>query len=117
MLQERLLSSMNFARRCSPAEVARIARASVVRQVQAGVEVITEGDAPGDFFMVIEGLARVRRGAHDLAVLGPGDFFGEIALLDGQPRTATVEAVTDLDLLVVAPRQFDVLVDTVVNFR
>jgi len=50
---------------------------------------------PGDtFFAIVDGEADVLRGVKRVAKLGPGDFFGEIALLDGGPRTATVEART-----------------------
>ena len=56
---------------------------------------------PGErFYLLEQGTARVIRDGVDVASLGPGDFFGEIALLRDIPRTATVEAVSDLDLLV-----------------
>ena len=58
-----------------------------------------EGDRGVGFFLVLEGEARVSRGGKGLAKLKPGDFFGEISLLDRGPRTATVTASTRIRLL------------------
>ena len=58
--------------------------------------VIMEGSGGGAFFLIDSGEARVTRKGVELATLGPGDYFGEIALIDGGPRSATVTAVTDL---------------------
>jgi phosphoenolpyruvate synthase/pyruvate phosphate dikinase len=58
--------------------------------------VIMEGSGGAAFFLIDSGEARVTRKGVELATLGPGDYFGEIALIDGGPRSATVTAVTDL---------------------
>jgi phosphoenolpyruvate synthase/pyruvate phosphate dikinase len=58
--------------------------------------VIMEGSGGSAFFLIDSGEARVTRKGVELATLGPGDYFGEIALIDGGPRSATVTAVTDL---------------------
>ena len=73
-------------------------------KVSKGSAVVREGE-PGDaLFLVVSGTLRVSTRAEDggdvaLAELGPGDFFGEVALLTKRPRTATVSAVTDAELL------------------
>jgi CRP-like cAMP-binding protein len=67
----------------------------VVRH-DAGHTIITEGDKGAGLQLIIEGEARVMRGSRTVATLGPGDFFGELALIDGRPRTATVVASTDM---------------------
>jgi CRP/FNR family transcriptional regulator, cyclic AMP receptor protein len=65
-----------------------------------------------EFFVIISGSASVDRGGVHLADVGPGDFQGEIALLDGGPRTATVTATTPMKLLVATHREFSSLLDT-----
>lgn len=60
---------------------------------------IREGDLGSTLFVIVEGQAVVSRGGKKLATLVPGDFFGEISLLDGGPRTATVAADTPLSVV------------------
>ncbi|MBV8194958.1 MAG: cyclic nucleotide-binding domain-containing protein [Candidatus Dormibacteraeota bacterium] len=62
----------------------------------AGHGVITEGMAGPEFFIILDGAASVIIDDQTVATLGPGDFFGEVAALDGGPRTATVRAETQL---------------------
>jgi len=74
-----------------------LAEVTSVERYQAGSTVVTEG-APGTaFFVILEGRAKVVIGSRTITGLGPGDFFGEISLLDGDPRTASV--VSDSPLL------------------
>lgn len=61
--------------------------------VPAGKVLVKEGDYAHEFMAIEEGEAEVQRGGERLATLGPGDFFGEIALLNNVPRTATVTAL------------------------
>ena len=75
-------------------------------------ETIVEADQPGGtFFVIVEGEVRVVRGDRTIARVGPGEFFGEISLLDGGPRTASVIAATP----VVAIRLFKASFDKVVR--
>ena len=62
-----------------------------------GEEIVTEGAIADAFFLILAGEAAVRRGDQQVATLGEGDYFGEIALLDPSPRTASVAAVGELD--------------------
>ena len=64
--------------------------------VSEGKHLVDEGDYAYEFMAIEEGEAEVVRGDETLANLGPGDYFGEIALIDGGPRSATVTAATDL---------------------
>ena len=69
-----------------------------------------EGEPGSEFFVVIEGQATVIVGKRGrIAPLGPGASFGEMSLLDQGPRTATVEAQTDMELLVLDARSFSSL--------
>ena len=83
-------------------EIGRIARE---RAVPAGTVLTHEGRQEGYFFVVIEGTIRIERGGRTINTMGPGDFLGEIALLDGGPRTATATAETPCRLLSLMPEQ------------
>lgn len=77
---------------------------------KAGRVLCEEGKSGGDFFIILTGSAEVRRGGKTVDTMRDGDFFGEIALLDSGPRSATVVATTPMRCLVLGPRQFqDVL--------
>jgi CRP-like cAMP-binding protein len=74
----------------------QIARLLKERRFTKGETVIMEGSGGAAFFFIDSGEAAVSRKGVHLATLGPGDYFGEIALIDGGPRSATVTAATDL---------------------
>ena len=74
----------------------QIARLLKERRFAKGETVIMEGSGGAAFFLIDSGEATVSSKGVDLATLGPGDYFGEIALIDGGPRSATVTAATDL---------------------
>lgn len=84
---------------CSQRDLQTIAR--VVREIPhaAGTIIAREGEPGVGLFIIMDGTADVTIGGSKKATLGPGDFFGEIALLDGGPRTATVTAKSDVALL------------------
>jgi CRP/FNR family cyclic AMP-dependent transcriptional regulator len=83
----------------SQRELDAIVRAAKEVEHQPGHVIAREGDRGIGFFLVLEGEARVSRGGKGLAKLKPGDFFGEVSLLDRGPRTATVTATTPIRLL------------------
>lgn len=74
--------------------------------LKPGTVIIREGNTGGEFFIVLEGTIEVKRKGRRLARLGPGDYLGEIALIDHGPRTATAMVETDARLLVLASREF-----------
>ena len=67
--------------------------------VSAGETVVKQGDDGDAFYVIVSGVADVRQNDQSIATLAPGDFFGEIALIDGKHRSATVVATDDLVLL------------------
>jgi CRP-like cAMP-binding protein len=88
-------------------------------EVEVGLdEVLAEqGKVGHEFFIVLDGHLMVLDGRRPVAQLHPGDFFGEIALLDGRPRTATVRAEGITRLLVVGHREFHALMDEFPDVR
>jgi CRP-like cAMP-binding protein len=83
-----------------------IARITEVREVEAGTELTRAGDPGDEFFVLVDGKARVEVSARKRVSLKPGDFFGEISLLDGGPRSATVVTETPARLMVITRRDF-----------
>src|SRR5437016_8543105 len=90
----------------SQRELERLVGASKVVQAKAGHAVVVEGEAGVGFHLILEGKAKVTRGGRKLRLLGPGDSFGDIALIDGGVRSASVTAETPLQLLSVTTWQF-----------
>jgi len=72
----------------------------------AGQVLTSEGKSGNEFFIVLEGEVEVRQGDRVIATRGPGDYLGEIALLDDRPRTATVVATTPVSVEVLSRREF-----------
>jgi CRP-like cAMP-binding protein len=75
----------------------------------AGKEMATEGDRGREFFVLLKGEADVTRNGQRINTMKEGDFFGEIALVTKMPRTATVTATTEVDVLVITESNFDAL--------
>jgi CRP-like cAMP-binding protein len=79
----------------------------------AGKVLAKQGEMGLEFLLLVEGNARVERSGKLIARLTAGDFFGEMSLIDGKPRTATVIAETPVTLLVIHRRSFHYLLDTI----
>jgi CRP/FNR family cyclic AMP-dependent transcriptional regulator len=107
------LSTIWLFSTCSKAELSRVRKAFTEIHVPAG-KVLCEEGAPGsEFFVILSGIAEVLRNGKKVNTLGPGQFFGELALLDHRPRTATVRSTTDMILLVLYQREFSGLLSEV----
>jgi CRP-like cAMP-binding protein len=104
-LDDRLAAVPLFAK-LTRKQLAQVGQLVTTIDVRAGRELITEGAEGREFFVVLDGTAEVRTGDTVLNERGPGDFFGEIALLLDRPRTATVVAVTDMTVEVIERRDF-----------
>ncbi|MBI3648892.1 MAG: cyclic nucleotide-binding domain-containing protein [Actinobacteria bacterium] len=94
-----LLRNVPIFSDCTPKDLAAVARGLKEVRHRAGAQIAREGDPGVGLFVIVEGTATVSIGGKTRAKLGTGDFFGEIALLDGGPRTATVTADGDVVLL------------------
>ena len=101
-----LLKRIPLFEHCSKKDLQRIAQIADELDLRAGKVLIAEGERGREFFVLVSGEVEVRRKGRKLNTLGPGNFFGEMALLSKIPRTATVTALTPLDVLVITDRAF-----------
>jgi CRP/FNR family cyclic AMP-dependent transcriptional regulator len=105
--QVKMFSSLNKK------ELGLIAKASEVIKVPAGTELVKEGEIGHEFYLIASGSATVKRGGRKIAGLGPGDYFGEMALLDRGPRTATIVSDEPSELILLGQREFMAVLDQV----
>lgn len=96
---------------CTSDELEEIDRLADEVHVEAGRTVIRQGDLGQEFAMIVSGEAEVRKDGDLIATIGPGTYFGEVALLDAVTRNASVIAKTDLVLEVIDRRGFNTLLD------
>jgi CRP/FNR family cyclic AMP-dependent transcriptional regulator len=108
-----LLGAVPLFSACTKRDLSRIA--ALVEEVEApqGKVMMRQGNPGRECYVISEGTAKATMRGRGSASLGPGDFFGEMALLDQGPRTATVTAETDMHLLVLNSREFFSLLDAV----
>jgi CRP-like cAMP-binding protein len=91
---------------CTKTELVKVAARAEEREALAGDTLTAEGQPGREFFVLVAGAAVVRRRGRKLANLGAGDWFGELAILRSEPRTATVTATSRALLLVISDRAF-----------
>ncbi len=104
-----LLRSVPLFSACSRASLARIARLVDEIDLPAGHLLTQQGRIGNEFFIVVDGTVQVDQDGRRVNTLGPGDFLGEISLIDHRPRTATATCETPCRVLVLAHREFHTL--------
>ncbi len=107
-----LLARVPLFAGCSRSAVNAIASLVDEVDVPDGKVLLQQGAMAHEFFLILEGRVRMERDGHVLGHLGPGEFMGEIALIDKGPRTATATAEGPGRVGVLAPREFHSLLDT-----
>lgn len=112
IVSERLAQVPMFAS-CTTGQLQQVSRLATEMDVPAGTQLTAEGEPGHEFLIVLDGTATVYAGGRLLATLTRGDWFGEVALLDAGPRTATVTAQTPMTLAVVSQSEFGALVEDV----
>ena len=98
-------------------ELERIAKIVDEEDVPAGTVLTHEGRQEGYFYIIMSGTVVIERGGQTVNTIGDGDFLGEIALLDGGPRTATATTQSDARLLTVRHQRFQELLDASPRIR
>jgi CRP/FNR family transcriptional regulator, cyclic AMP receptor protein len=84
----------------------RLAKELHARTFKAGQPIVTEGATGTGFFVIADGTATVTIHGQERARLGPGDYFGEMALIDDAPRSATITAESDVEAYGMTPWEF-----------
>ena len=108
-----LLADIPLFSACTKKELSKIASLADQVSVDNGTEVTTEGARGWEFFVIADGAAGVYVGGRKIDELRRGDFFGEMALLDQGPRSATVKALGPMSLYVIGAKEFRRLLDEV----
>ena len=96
---------------CTEEQLGEVARLAERLEIHAGEVILREGRLGRELFVILSGRATVTRAGRVVNLLGAGDYFGELAAIEAAPRSATVTATTDLDVLIIGPREFEAIVD------
>ncbi len=110
------LRLVDHFRDCTQSQLEEVARLSERVQVGGGEVLAREGRIGREFFLILSGSVAVTQMGRRVNTLGPGDFFGELAVINPGPRNATVTALCDLDVLIIGPREFNAMAE-VPGFR
>jgi CRP-like cAMP-binding protein len=97
---------------CTDEELSRIAGLARPQDAAAGTELCVEGEPGDDFFVLVDGNAEARVGGEKMSDLGPGSFFGEMALIDGGDRLATIVTTSPSKLLVLSRNDFNTMLSS-----
>ena len=107
-----LLGSVWLFAQCSNRELNTLESAATEMQLEAGKILTQQGEIGRHFVVIVEGKVEVTRDGTQMAVLGPGSFFGEMSLLDGQPRTATATTIEPTHVLMLTTAAFNEVLAT-----
>jgi putative ABC transport system ATP-binding protein len=111
------LRAVELFRALTPTQLTDVAEKMTKRTYAAGETIVREG-APGDeFFLISDGEVDVIRADHEVARLARGEFFGEVALISGEPRNATVQATEPLETFVLGKADFQSAIAASASFR
>ena len=106
-----LIRKVPLFSQCTKRELRSIASKADLMDAPEGMPLVTEGGLDRELMVIVDGSVEVRRGGRKIATLKSGDFFGEIAMISGGPRSATVTTTSASTLLVIGEREFGALVD------
>ncbi len=105
------LQGVDLLRNCTHDQLLQVAHLAERVQVVSGEVLAREGRIGREFFLILSGSVAVTQNGRLVNTLGSGDFFGELAAMDPGPRNATVTALSDLDVLIIGPRELSAMSD------
>ena len=105
------LKAVDLLRNCTHDQLQDVAQLAERVQVGAGEVLAREGRIGRELFLILTGSVAVTQQGRRVNTLSAGDFFGELAAMDPGPRNATVTALSDLDVLIIGPREFSAMAD------
>jgi putative ABC transport system ATP-binding protein len=111
------LKGVEAFKNLTPHELTNVAERMTRRQYMPGEIIIREGEVGEELFLISEGEVEIDREGREVARLGPGDFFGELALMSGNPRNANVIASRPVDTYVLGKDDFDSAIQASASFR
>jgi putative ABC transport system ATP-binding protein len=111
------LKGVDAFKNLTPTELTSIAEHMTKRHYMPGEPVVREGDIGHELYLVSDGEVRVERSGREIARLGPGEFFGELALMSGEPRNASVIAEDPLETYVLGEAEFRAAIEKSASFR
>ena len=106
MPYEEMLASVPLFSRLEQDDLKRLGKAVVPRTYEKGAEIVKEGEQAVAFYVIVSGKVQVTKGGTELATKGAGEPFGEMALLDGFPRSTSVIALEETECLVMTRWDF-----------
>ncbi|HVL80584.1 MAG TPA: cyclic nucleotide-binding domain-containing protein [Actinomycetota bacterium] len=101
-----VLSQVPLFAGLSKRELEHIYKESEEETFSEGTTIVREGDSTGRFYVILDGTVKVQSDGRSKGKMGPGDFFGEMSLLDGRPRSATIVAASYVRARSIAPWNF-----------
>jgi CRP-like cAMP-binding protein len=111
MSQEAFIARVPLFAKCSAEEIAAIATAAQEHGFESDQIIVTQGTPGQAFYMVLSGRVEILRDDRSLGAFGPGDFFGEMSLLDSAPRSATIRALEPTRCIMLSSWDFKALLE------
>lgn len=97
---------MPIFEQCTPGEISSLAEVAQEHSFETGQMIVTQGTPGHAFYLVLSGRVAIERDGSVLGAFGPGDFFGEMSLLDSAPRSATIRAIDETTCLMLSSWDF-----------
>jgi CRP-like cAMP-binding protein len=108
-----VLAEVPLFSRCSKKDLQALARRVDVLSFEEGQTIVRQGGVGNAFYVLLDGFAAVRRSGRRVGRLGPGEYFGELALLDPGPRNADIEALSPVTVARLVARDFNEVLHSV----